>query len=71
MTSLPGFRWSFTLKGDPAQRDQTWYCEYHKEHGHTTDECQYLLYLVEDIVRVDLLSQYVKKSERPSTGSIE
>ena len=60
MSSLSGFRWNFTFREDPTQRDQTRHCEYHKEHEHTIDECRHLHYLV-DMVRVRLLSQYIKK----------
>lgn len=64
MSGLPNFIWPFTLR-------VTRHCEYHKEHGHTTDECRHLYYLVEDMVRTNLLSQYIKKSEMSATRSSE
>ena len=27
-------RWSFQMKTDPAKRDSTNYCEFHRDHGH-------------------------------------
>ena len=27
------------MKSDPARRDDTKYCEFHKGHGHRIDDC--------------------------------
>ena len=32
-------RWPFQMKSDPTRRDDTKYCEFHKDHGHRTDDC--------------------------------
>ena len=32
-------RWPSQMKSDPAGRDDTKYCEFHKDHGHRTDDC--------------------------------
>ena len=32
-------RWPSQMKSDPARRDDTKYCEFHKDHGHRTDDC--------------------------------
>ncbi|KAL6333495.1 hypothetical protein AAG906_028680 [Vitis piasezkii] len=47
------------IKMDPAKRDRIKKCVYHKEHGHTTEQCRSLHYLVERLIRVGHLRQYV------------
>ena len=32
-------RWPSQMKSDPAKRDDTKYCEFHRGHGHRTDDC--------------------------------
>ena len=32
-------RWPSQMKSDPARRDDTKYCEFHKDHGHRTNDC--------------------------------
>ena len=32
-------RWSSRMKMDPTKRDNTRYCEFHRDHGHRTDDC--------------------------------
>ncbi|XP_023877205.1 uncharacterized protein LOC136070219 [Quercus suber] len=33
------FRWSNKMGGDPSIRNQNLYCTYHKDRGHTTEQC--------------------------------
>ena len=32
-------RWPSQMKSDPATRDNTRYCEFHRDYGHRTDDC--------------------------------
>ena len=48
---LSDFRWPGPLRADPAQRDHSKKCAYHKEHGHTTEACRSLHYLVERLLK--------------------
>ena len=32
-------RWSTQMKSDPTTRDNTRYCEFHRDYGHCTDDC--------------------------------
>ena len=32
-------RWLTQMKSDPATRDNTRYCEFHRDYGHRTDDC--------------------------------
>ena len=61
---LSDFRWLEPIKTDPAKRDRSRKCVYHKEHGHTTKQCRSLHYLVERLIRVMHLKQYIRSNER-------
>ena len=32
-------RWPSQMRSDPSKRDNTRYCEFHREYGHCTDDC--------------------------------
>lgn len=57
---LSDFRWPKPLKADPAKRNHNRKCAYHKEHGHTTEQCRSLYYLVKKLIRAGHLKQYVR-----------
>ena len=45
------FRWRELIKTDSAKRDWSRKCSYHKDHGHTMEQCRSLHYLVEKLIR--------------------
>ena len=47
------------MRSDPAKRDDTGYCEFHKGHGHRTDDCIQLNKEIEYLIRLGNLSRYV------------
>ena len=52
-------RWPFQMKLDPVRRDDTKYCEFHKDHGHRTDNCIQLKREIDNLIRRGHLSRYV------------
>ena len=52
-------RWSSQMKSNPAKRDDTKYYEFHKGHGHRTDDCIQLRKEIEFLIRRGHLSRYV------------
>ena len=52
-------RWPSQMKSDPAKRDDTKYCEFHKGHGHRTYDCIQLKKDIEYLIRRGHLSHYV------------
>ncbi|RVW67692.1 hypothetical protein CK203_064120 [Vitis vinifera] len=61
---LSDFGWPGPLKANPAQRDHSKKCAYHKEHGHTTETCRSLHYLVEKLIQAGHLKQYLRSNAR-------
>ena len=53
------FKWPEPLKMNPAKKDHNRKCAYHREHGHTMEQCRSLHYLVENLIRAGHLNQYV------------
>ena len=47
------------MKSDPAKRDDTKYCEFHKGHGHRTDDCIQQKKEIEYLIQRGHLSHYV------------
>ena len=47
------------MKSDPAKRDDTKYCEFHRGHGHQTDDCIQLRKEIEYLIQHGHLSRYV------------
>ena len=47
------------MKTDPAKRDITKYCDFHKDHGHRTDDCIQLKKEIEFLIRSGHLRRYV------------
>nr|CAN82272.1 hypothetical protein VITISV_006243 [Vitis vinifera] len=45
---------------DPSTRDRSKRCAFHKEHGHTTETCRSLQYLVERLIKAGHLKQYLR-----------
>ena len=56
---LSDFRWLEPIKIDPAKRDLSIRCTYHKDHDHTIEQYRSLHYLVERLIRAGHLKQYV------------
>ena len=47
------------MKSDPTRRDDTKYCEFHKRHGHRTDDFIQLKKEIESMIRRGHLNRYV------------
>ena len=47
----PYFRWPNKMVGKPTKRNQNLYCQYHQDHGHTTENCRNLWNYLDELVR--------------------
>ena len=63
------FRWPRPLETDPSKRDHSKRCAFHKEHGHTTETCRCLHYLVERHIKAGHLKQYLRSDARGGDAS--
>ena len=52
------------MKTDPAKRDLTKYCEFHRDHGHRTDDCIQLRNEIEYLIRHEHLRRFMASEGR-------
>ena len=45
------FKWPNKMSGDPSRHNQSLYCQYHQERGHTTEDCRTLWNHLEQLVK--------------------
>ena len=48
----------------PDQRNRSLRCNYHRDHGHETNHCQSLKFLVEKLIRAGHLIRYIREPTR-------
>lgn len=53
------FRRADTMRGQNTKRDPDKYCRYHRDRGHTTDECKQLKDEIEGLISIGYMRQYV------------
>ena len=58
----PFFRWPNKIAGDPINRNQNLYCQYHQDHRHTTEDCRNLWDHLEQLVREGKLKHLLHHS---------
>ena len=52
-------RWPTQMKSDPFTRDNTKYCEFHRDYGHRTDNCIQLKREIEYLIRCGYLRHFI------------
>ncbi|XP_023895857.1 uncharacterized protein LOC112007729 [Quercus suber] len=53
------FRWLNKMGGDPSKRNQNLYCTYHKNKGHTTEQCRVLRDHLGQLAKVGHLKEFM------------
>ncbi|KAK3014443.1 hypothetical protein RJ639_010088 [Escallonia herrerae] len=61
-------RWPKPMRGPVEKRDSQLYCHFHKDHGHTTDECKVLQCEIENLIAKGHLKQFIKTNDRQQSG---
>ncbi|XP_030936564.1 uncharacterized protein LOC115961782 [Quercus lobata] len=56
------FEWPKNMAGDPMRRNQNLYCQYHQDHGQTTEDCRNLWDHLDQLVREGKLKQLLHHS---------
>ena len=65
----PEFKWPTPIQSDLAQRNQSLRCDYHRDHGHETNRCRSLKFMVEKLIRVGHLRRYIQETVRISEAT--
>ena len=60
----PDFKWPTRIQSDPAQRNQSLRCDYHRDHRHETNRCRSLKFFVERLIRAGHLRRYIMETIR-------
>ena len=58
------FKWPNKMVGNPEKRNRNLYCQYHRDHGHTTEDCRSLWDHLDQLVREGKLKQLFHHSSR-------
>ena len=62
----PFFKWPNKMAEDSSKRNQSLYCQYHQDHGHTTEDCRNLWNHLDQLVREGKLWHLL----HPSSGHL-
>uniref|UniRef100_A0A2N9FHX8 RNase H type-1 domain-containing protein n=1 Tax=Fagus sylvatica TaxID=28930 RepID=A0A2N9FHX8_FAGSY len=60
----PEIKWSGKLRSDPARRSKDLYCRFHRDHGHTTEDCYALKQQIEALIRQGKLGKFVRRDNK-------
>lgn len=64
----PYFQWLGKIGGEPTRRNQSLYCSYHREKGHTTKQCHVLMDHLEQLVKLGHFKEFLVGQEGVSIG---
>ncbi|XP_023872614.1 uncharacterized protein LOC111985195 [Quercus suber] len=64
----PFFRWPNKMGGDLSRRNQNLYCTYHKDKGHTTEQCRVLRDHLGQMAKAGYLKEFVIDTRDRGTG---
>ena len=55
------------MRAGPDQRNRSLRCDYHRDHGHETNHCQSLKFLIEKLIQAGHLGRYLREPTREAT----
>ena len=58
----PYFRWPNKIAGESTKRNQNFYCQYHQDHGHTTENSRNLWNYLDQLIREGKLKHILHHS---------
>ncbi|XP_023914565.1 uncharacterized protein LOC112026113 [Quercus suber] len=64
----PYFRWPNRMGGDPTRRNQNLHCTYHKDKGHTTEQCRVLKDHLRQLAGAGYLKEFVTDAGDQGAG---
>ncbi|GFY88915.1 hypothetical protein Acr_06g0008550 [Actinidia rufa] len=60
-------KWPGKINTDPQKRNQNKYCEFHRDHGHNTEDCFQLKEQIADLIKRGYLRKYVVTRPPPNS----
>ncbi|GFZ06625.1 hypothetical protein Acr_18g0007950 [Actinidia rufa] len=60
-------KWPGKIKTDPQKRNRNKYCEFHRDHGHNTEDCFQLKEQIADLIKRGYLRKYVVTRPPPNS----
>ncbi|GFY98634.1 hypothetical protein Acr_13g0000350 [Actinidia rufa] len=60
-------KWPEKIKTDPQKRNRNKYCEFHRDHGHNTEDCFQLKEQIADLIKRGYLRKYVVNRPPPNS----
>ena len=60
----PEFKWPLPMRASQDQRNRSLRCDYHRDHGHETNQCQSLNFMIERLIRVGHLRRFIREPTR-------
>ena len=66
----PDFKWPTPIQSDPAQRNKSLRCDYHRDHEQKANRCRSLKFLVEKLIRAGHLRRYVRETVREAEAAL-
>ncbi|XP_075654748.1 uncharacterized protein LOC142624902 [Castanea sativa] len=67
----PYFKRPNRMAGDPSRRNQNLYCTYHRDKGHTTEQCKVLKDHLEQLVKAGHLKEFLVETGNKETGQVD
>ena len=58
------FKWPNKMVGNPEKQNRNLYCQYNRDHGHTTEDCRSLWEHLDQLVREGKLKQLLHHSSK-------
>uniref|UniRef100_A0A2N9J8F1 Uncharacterized protein n=2 Tax=Fagus sylvatica TaxID=28930 RepID=A0A2N9J8F1_FAGSY len=62
-STSPDIKWPGKLRSDPTKRSKDLYCRFHRDHGHTTEDCFALKQQIEALIRQGKLGKFVRQDK--------
>ncbi|XP_010270816.1 PREDICTED: uncharacterized protein LOC104607022 [Nelumbo nucifera] len=57
-------KWPPRLRGDPTTRNRNVYCHFHKDHGHSTENCKTLRDEIKELIRCGYLKKFIQREDK-------
>ena len=63
-------RWPAQMKSNPATRDNTKYCEFHRDYGHRIDNCIQLRIEIEYLIQSGYLRRFISPGNQAQSQTL-